>query len=108
MIAIDQNPLNILEQKKYNVTQAAELLGMSRTSLNRLREKGDAPDEISIAGHARFLEKDLVNWLVDQNPKLKDKFELMESARTAFARSAARAKKAKNKAEKQAKLKAVK
>tara|TARA_R110002051_G_scaffold272298_1_gene332802 strand:+ start:932 stop:1306 length:375 start_codon:yes stop_codon:yes gene_type:complete len=108
MLAIDQNPLNILEQKKYNVTQAAALLGMSRTSLNRLREKGDAPDEISIAGHARFLEKDLVNWLVDQNPKLKDKFELMESARTAFSRSAARANKAKNKAEKQAKLKAVK
>lgn len=104
MLAIDQNPLNILEQKKYNVSQAAALLGMSNASLNRLRKKGDAPNEISIAGNTRFLEKDLLNWLIDQNPRLKDQFELMESARTAFSRSAARANKAKNKVA----LKAVK
>lgn len=98
MLAIDQNPLNILHQKKYNVSEAAALLGISRTLLNRLRKKGDAPNEITVAGHAKFLEKDLVSWLVDQNPKLKDQFELMESARTAFSRKAARTSKAKLKA----------
>lgn len=80
----DQNPLNILEQKKYNVKQTAEMLGMSVNTLNRHCATGNGPNSIMIAGQRRFLEKELERWLIDQNPQLKDQFELMESARRAM------------------------
>lgn len=96
MLAIDSNPLDILNQKKYNTTQAAAALGMSRTHLNRLRAKGDAPNEITIAGKVVFLEKELERWIIDQNPKLKEQFEIMESAKNAIKKQ--RAKKTKLKA----------
>lgn len=92
----DLNPLNILDQEKYNVSQAAKKLGMSNTSLNRLCKRGDGPNEISIAGKRRFLEKELERWLVDQNPQLQEQFLVMESARRAMEKM--KLKKAKLKA----------
>ena len=84
MFAIDQNPLNILEQKKYNIKEAAAMLDMSVNTLNKLCKRGDGPNEISIAGNRKFLEKELERWIIDQNPQLKEQFLVMESARRAI------------------------
>lgn len=96
LLESDPNPLNILEQKKYNVKETAEMLDMSVNTLNKLCKRGNGPNEISIAGNRRFLEKELERWLVDQNPQLKEQFLVMESARRAMEKM--RIKKAKLKA----------
>jgi hypothetical protein len=86
LFEVDQNPLNILEQKKYNVKEAAALLDMSVNTLNKLCKRGDGPNELTIAGNRKFLEKELERWIIDQNPQLKEQFLVMESARTAMER----------------------
>lgn len=78
---IDLDPLNILEQKKYSVKDTAAMLDMSVNTLNKLCKRGDGPNEITIAGHRKFLHKELERWLIDQNPQLKEQFLVMESAR---------------------------
>lgn len=72
--------LDLLNQRKLNKTQAAQALGMSRTHFDRLAKQGKTPSPISIAGKDRWLEKDLEQWILDQNPQLRDQQLLMQQA----------------------------
>lgn len=94
MQAIDPNPLDILEQKKYKPRQAAAMLGMSKSKFNRLCLTANGPTEIRIANKRRFLHKELERWLIDQNPKLQEQFLIMESAKRAFEKQKQKIQKA--------------
>lgn len=93
MQAIDTNPLDILEQKKYKPSQAAAMLGMSKSKFNRLCLTANGPNEIRIAGKRRFLHKELERWLIDQNPNLKEQFIVMEQIKSAFKKQREKNKK---------------
>lgn len=81
-----QTGLGILHQPKLNISQAAAALNMSRTTFNRLREKGDLPASISIAGREFWLEADLERWLIHQNPHLQRREILAQQAAVAVAK----------------------
>ena len=75
--------LGILHQKKMNISEAAAALGMSRTTFNKHRAAGQLPHSISIAGREVWLESDLEQWIVDQNPHLQKERLLRQSVQAA-------------------------
>jgi|GEM_PF-2782185 len=79
--------LNILQQKKLNISEAAAALGMSRTTFNKWRAMGQLPKSLSIAGREFWLERDLELWIYDQNPHLRQKEELLRQAKVAVMKS---------------------
>lgn len=81
--------LNILHQKKLNISEAAKALCMSRTTFNKHRDKGDLPEPISMANRLYWLERDLERWIIDQNPHLQHREHLANSAKKALEKAKA-------------------
>ncbi len=72
-------PEQILHEIKYNATQTAALLGMSREHFSRLLKAGKVPQPVNIAGQRRWLESQLTQWLSDQNPQLESATQLKKA-----------------------------
>ncbi|MCD8522592.1 MAG: hypothetical protein LRY66_05915 [Saccharospirillaceae bacterium] len=76
--------ISLLRQKKLNMTEAADVIGVSLTTFKRWKARGDLPRPINIGGKERWLESDMEQWLLDQNPHLRDRMELERQARVAI------------------------
>lgn len=79
-------PAAILHEPKYNATQTAALLGMSREHFSRLLKAGKVPQAVMIAGQKRWTESQLTQWIADQNPQLENASVLEKQAAAVVTR----------------------
>lgn len=80
----------ILASAKLNQTEAAKALGVSLSTFKRMVSAGTAPAPIFIGDQKRWLETDLENWLIQQNPQLKHALELKQQADALLAKMKAK------------------
>ena len=85
-----QSPL--LASPKLNQTDAAKALGVSVSHFKRMVAGQQCPQPIYIGTAKRWLESELEDWIVQQNPQLKDAMELKQQADALLAKIRAKKK----------------
>lgn len=77
----------LLASPKLNQTDAAKALGVSVSHFKRMVASNDCPQPIYIGTAKRWLESELEDWIVRQNPQLQDALELRKQAEAVLAKS---------------------
>ena len=73
----------LLYQAKLNQNQAAQAIGVSVETFRRWRKEAKLPQPLKVGGHNFWLERDLEQWLIDQNPHLQFQAKLAMDAERA-------------------------
>ncbi len=77
----------LLASPKLNQTDAAKALGVSVSHFKRMVAGYQCPQPIHIGTARRWLESELEDWIVQQNPQLQDALELRKQAEALMAKS---------------------
>ena len=80
----------LLASPKLNQTDAAKALGISVSHFKRMVAGHQCPQPIHIGTAKRWLESDLEDWIVQQNPQLQDALELRKQADALLAKMRAK------------------